>query len=168
MKHYTFNSLEELKGFIEERREEKRELFYYGDIECMDGHLYTIEDIERDAVTPWFENGSEADVYEFELETIYGVGETSVGLEEYTVCASKEEAVETANRYWNQLCDYDKKRWEVYAAVLYVRYYEDKRFLTEDMGIDEDEIDMEHLTEEQKSLILSSRVDEFLWKSEEA
>ena len=55
MKEYTFRSMEELKKFLEERKDEEIELFYYGDLDTLDGNLYTIKDIEKDMDPSWFE-----------------------------------------------------------------------------------------------------------------
>ena len=43
MKEYSFKSMDELKKFLEERKDEERELFYYGDLDTLDGNLYTIK-----------------------------------------------------------------------------------------------------------------------------
>ena len=66
MKEYSFKSRDELKKILEERKNEKRELFYYGDLDNLDGDLYTIQDIEKDLCKEWFEDGRVSTVYEFE------------------------------------------------------------------------------------------------------
>lgn len=66
MKEYSFKSMDELKKFLEERKDEERELFYYGDLDTLDGNLYTIKDIEKDMDPSWFEDGGVSTVYEFE------------------------------------------------------------------------------------------------------
>ena len=54
-----------LKSFWNKERT-KRELFYYGDLDTLDGNLYTIKDIEKDMDPSWFEDGGVSTVYEFE------------------------------------------------------------------------------------------------------
>ena len=66
MKEYTFTNMEELKKFLEERKDDKRERYYYGDLDNLDGDLYTIQDIEKDLCEEWFEDGGISTVYEFE------------------------------------------------------------------------------------------------------
>ena len=48
MKEYTFTNMEELKKFLEERKDDKGERYYYGDLDNLDGDLYTIQDIKKD------------------------------------------------------------------------------------------------------------------------
>lgn len=59
MKEYTFTNMEE-------RKDDKGELFYYGDLDNLDGDLYTIQDIKKDLCKEWFEDGGISTVYEFE------------------------------------------------------------------------------------------------------
>ena len=66
MKEYTFTNMEELKKFLEERKDDKGERYYYGDLDNLDGDLYTIQDIEKDRCKEWFEDGGISTVYEFE------------------------------------------------------------------------------------------------------
>ena len=68
MKEYTFTNMEELKKFLEERKDDKEERYYYGD-------LYTIQDIEKDLCKEWFEDGGISTVYEFEEGEIEEEGE---------------------------------------------------------------------------------------------
>ena len=70
MKGYTFRNMEELKKFLEERKDDKGERYYYGDLDNLDGDLYTIQDIEKDVCKEWFEDGGVSTVYEFEEEEI--------------------------------------------------------------------------------------------------
>ena len=55
MDELTFTTYEELMEWLESRKDDKEERYYYGDIECMNGELYTIEDIKHDAEPAWFE-----------------------------------------------------------------------------------------------------------------
>ena len=64
MKGYTFRNMEELKKFLEERKDEEIELFYYGDLDTLDGNLYTIKDIEKDMDAYWSEDGGVSTIYE--------------------------------------------------------------------------------------------------------
>ena len=66
MKGYTFRSMEELKKFLEERKDDKGERYYYGDLDNLYGDLYTIKDIEKDMDPSWFEDSGVSTVYEFE------------------------------------------------------------------------------------------------------
>ena len=66
MKEYTFTNMEELKKFLEERKDDKGERYYYGDLDNLDGDLYTIQDIEKDLCKEWFEDGGVSTVYESE------------------------------------------------------------------------------------------------------
>ena len=66
MKGYTFRNMEELKKFLEERKDDKGERYYYGDLDNLDGDLYTIQDIEKDLCKEWLEDGGVSTVYEFE------------------------------------------------------------------------------------------------------
>ena len=67
MKEYTFTNMEELKKFLEERKDDKEERYYYGDLDNLDGDLYTIQDIEKDLCKEWFEDGGASTIYEFEF-----------------------------------------------------------------------------------------------------
>ena len=44
MDELTFTTYDELMEWLEARKDDKEEHYYYGDIECMDGELYTIEE----------------------------------------------------------------------------------------------------------------------------
>ena len=75
MNELTFTTYEELMEWLEARKDDKEKRYYYGDIECMDGELYTIEDIIHDAEPSWFEDGGISTVYEFEEGEIEEEGE---------------------------------------------------------------------------------------------
>ena len=75
MKEYTFTNMEELKKFLEERKDDKGERYYYGDLDNLDGYLYTIQDIEKDLCKEWFEDGGVSTGYEFEEGEIEEEGE---------------------------------------------------------------------------------------------
>ena len=66
MDKLTFTTYDELMAWLESRKDDKEERYYYGDIECLNGELYTIEDIMHDAEPSWFEDGGVSTVYEFE------------------------------------------------------------------------------------------------------
>ena len=65
MNKLTFTTYKELVEWLESRKNNKKEYYYYGDIECMNGELYTISDIMHDAESSWFENGEVSTIYEF-------------------------------------------------------------------------------------------------------
>ena len=65
MNKLTFTTYKELMEWLESRKDDKEEHYYYGDIECMDGELYTIADIMHDAEPSWFEDGGVSTIYEF-------------------------------------------------------------------------------------------------------
>ena len=65
MDELTFTTYDELMEWLEARKDDKEKRYYYGDIECMNGELYTISDIMHDAESSWFENGEVSTIYEF-------------------------------------------------------------------------------------------------------
>lgn len=62
----TFTTYEELVEWLESRKDDNKEHYYYGDIECMNGELYTIADIMHDAEPSWFDDGVVSTIYEFD------------------------------------------------------------------------------------------------------
>ena len=75
MNELIFTTYEELMEWLESRKDDKEERYYYGDIECMNGELYTIADIMHDAEPAWFEDGEVSTVYEFEKKAFYACHE---------------------------------------------------------------------------------------------
>ena len=49
MNELTFTTYEELMEWLESKKDDKEERYYCGDIECLNGELYTIADIKHDA-----------------------------------------------------------------------------------------------------------------------
>lgn len=62
---YTFETIEELKKFIDMYKDDKHERYYYGDISCFDGELYSLEDLSYDVCEDWFSNDKLVHIYEF-------------------------------------------------------------------------------------------------------
>lgn len=62
---YTFKTLEELKKFLEMYKDDKEEHFYYGDMDCFDGKLYSLEDLAEDVCDDWFSDDGLVHLYEF-------------------------------------------------------------------------------------------------------
>ena len=71
MNELTFTTYEELMAWLESRNDVKEECYYYGDIECLNGELYTIEDIMHDAEPAHIEDGGVSTIYEFEVKAFY-------------------------------------------------------------------------------------------------
>ena len=105
MDELTFTTYEELMEWLESRKDDKEERYYYGDIECMDGELYTIEDIKHDAEPSWFEDGGVSTIYEFEKEAFYICSEEHDGSEWTQFNDSAEEAIEDAIYTWGNLTE---------------------------------------------------------------
>lgn len=62
---YTFKTLEELRKFIDMYKDDKAEHYYYGDIDCYNGDLYSLEDLENDVCEDWFSDDGLVHLYEF-------------------------------------------------------------------------------------------------------
>lgn len=62
---YTFKTLEELRKFLEMYKDDKEEHFYYGDMDCFDGKLYSLEDLAEDVCDDWFSDDGLVHLYEF-------------------------------------------------------------------------------------------------------
>ena len=116
MDELTFTTYEELMAWLESRKDDKEERYYYGDIECMDGELYTIEDIKHDAEPSWFEDGGVSTIYEFEKEAFYICSEEHDGSEWTQFNDSAEEAIEDAIYTWGNLTEKEKKNHHVEAT----------------------------------------------------
>lgn len=120
MNELTFTNYEELMEWLEARKDDKEERYYYGDIECMNGELYTIEDIKHDAEPEWFkgyedEDGDYCIIYEFEKKAFYICAEEHDGSEWTQFDDSAEEAIEDAIYTWNHLTYKEKKNHHVNA-----------------------------------------------------
>ena len=123
MDELTFTTYEELMEWLESRKDDKEERYYYGDIECMDGELYTIEDIMHDAEPSWFEDGGVSTIYEFEKEAFYICSEEHDGSEWTQFNDSAEEAIEDAIYTWGNLTEKEKKNHHV-EAIFSMAYIE--------------------------------------------
>ena len=124
MNELTFTTYEELMEWLEARKNDKEERYYYGDIECMNGELYTIEDIKHDAEPAWFEGyedeyGEEhkgvCTIYEFEAKAFYISSEECDGSEWNDFYDTAEEAIKNAIYTWNHLTYKEKKNHHVNA-----------------------------------------------------
>ena len=125
MNELTFTNYEELMEWLESRKDDKEERYYYGDIECMDGELYTIEDIKHDAEPSWFEDGGVSTIYEFEKEAFYICSEEHDGSEWTQFNDSAEEAIEDAIYTWGNLTEKEKKNHHV-EAIFSMAYIEEQ------------------------------------------
>ena len=131
MYELTFTTYDELMEWLEARKDDKEERYYYGDIECMNGELYTIEDIKHDAEPAWFEGyedeyGEEhkgvCTIYEFEKKAFYVCYEEDKfnGWDQFH--DSAEEAIEDAIYTWGHLTEKEKKdhHVEVIFSMAYI------------------------------------------------
>ena len=125
MNELTFTSYDELMAWIESRKDDKEERYYYGDIECLNGELYTIEDIMHDAEPSWFEDGGVSTIYEFEKEAFYICTEEHDGSEWTQFDDSAEEAIEDAIYTWGNLTEKEKKDNHV-EAIFSMAYIEEQ------------------------------------------
>ena len=125
MNELTFTNYEELMEWLESRKDDKEERYYYGDIECMDGELYTIEDIKHDAEPSWFEDGGVSTIYEFEKEAFYICAEEHDGSEWTQFHDSAEEAIEDAIYTWGNLTEKEKRDHHV-EAIFSMAYIEEQ------------------------------------------
>ena len=123
MNELTFTSYDELMEWLESRKDDKEERYYYGDIECLNGELYTIEDIMHDAEPSWFEDGGVSTIYEFEKEAFYICAEEHDGSEWTQFDDSAEEAIEDAIYTWGNLTEKEKKDHHV-EAIFSMAYIE--------------------------------------------
>ena len=123
MNELTFTTYEELMEWLESRKDDKEERYYYGDIECLNGELYTIADIMHDAEPSWFEDGGVSTIYEFEKEAFYICSEEHDGSEWTQFDDSAEEAIEDAIYTWGNLTEKEKKDHHV-EAIFSMAYIE--------------------------------------------
>ena len=123
MNELTFTTYDELMAWLESRKDDKEERYYYGDIECLNGELYTIEDIMHDAEPSWFEDGGVSTIYEFEKEAFYICSEEHDGSEWTQFNDSAEEAIEDAIYTWGNLTEKEKKNHHV-EAIFSMAYIE--------------------------------------------
>ena len=123
MNELTFTTYDELMEWLESRKDDKEERYYYGDIECLNGELYTIEDIMHDAEHSWFEDGGVSTIYEFEKEAFYICAEEHDGSEWTQFDDSAEEAIEDAIYTWGNLTEKEKKDHHV-QAIFSMAYIE--------------------------------------------
>ena len=123
MDELTFTTYDELMEWLESRKDDKEERYYYGDIECLNGELYTIEDIMHDAEPSWFEDGGVSTIYEFEKEAFYICSEEHDGSEWTQFNDSAEEAIEDAIYTWGNLTEKEKKNHHV-EAIFSMAYIE--------------------------------------------
>ena len=123
MDELTFTTYDELMEWLEARKDDKEKRYYYGDIECLNGELYTIEDIMHDAEPSWFEDGGVSTIYEFEKEAFYICSEEHDGSEWTQFNDSAEEAIEDAIYTWGNLTEKEKKDHHV-QAIFSMAYIE--------------------------------------------
>ena len=128
MNELTFTNYEELMEWLEARKDDKKERYYYGDIECMNGELYTIADIMHDAEPAWFkgcedEDGDYCIIYEFEAKAFYISSEECDGSEWNDFYDTAEEAIEDAIYTWGNLTEKEKKNHHV-EAIFSMAYIE--------------------------------------------
>ena len=123
MNELTFTTYDELMEWLEARKDDKEKRYYYGDIECLNGELYTIEDIKHDAEPSWFEDGGVSTIYEFEKEAFYICAEEHDGSEWTQFDDSAEEAIEDAIYTWGNLTEKEKKDHHV-EAIFSMAYIE--------------------------------------------
>ena len=123
MDELTFTTYEELMEWLESRKDDQEKRYYYGDIECLNGELYTIEDIMHDAEPSWFEDGGVSTIYEFEKEAFYICSEEHDGSEWTQFNDSAEEAIEDAIYTWGNLTEKEKKNHHV-EAIFSMAYIE--------------------------------------------
>ena len=125
MDELTFTTYEELMEWLESRKDDKEERYYYGDIECLNGELYTIEDIMHDAEPSWFEDGGVSTIYEFEAKAFYISSEECDGSEWNDFYDTAEEAIEDAIYTWGNLTEKEKKDHHV-QAIFSMAYIEEQ------------------------------------------
>ena len=125
MDELTFTTYDELMAWLESRKDDKEERYYYGDIECLNGELYTIEDIMHDAEPSWFEDGGVSTIYEFEAKGFYICAEEHDGSEWTQFDDSAEEAIEDAIYTWSNLTEKEKKDHHV-EAIFSMAYIEEQ------------------------------------------
>ena len=65
---YTIESYEDLMAWLDSRKGDKRQVYYYGCWENFTGELYDIDDITSSATPEWFEDGATGEIYEFATE----------------------------------------------------------------------------------------------------
>lgn len=123
MNELTFTTYDELMEWLEARKDDKEERYYYGDIECLNGELYTIADIKHDAEPAWFEDGGVFTIYEFEKEAFYICAEEHDGSEWTQFDDSAKEAIEDAIYTWGNLTEKEKKDHHV-QAIFSMAYIE--------------------------------------------
>ena len=132
MNELTFTTYEELMAWLESRKDDKEERYYYGDIECMNGELYTIADIMHDAEPAWFDgyedeygekHKEDCIIYEFEKEAFYICAEEHDESEWTQFDDSAEEAIEDAIYTWGNLTEKEKKDHHV-QAIFSMAYIE--------------------------------------------
>lgn len=117
MNEYTFKSMEELNEFLENRKNDNEKHYYFGDIDCMDDELYTIDDIKNEADSSWFENGAESSVFEFGINEFYAVLSERNMDSDLEVFDNAKAAIAQAETNWNYLTDSEKKNSHESAIV---------------------------------------------------
>ena len=66
MKEYQFSNESSLMDFIEDRADDKRSHYYWGNIENFDNEMYTLSDLMEYMNLSWFEDGGVVSVYDLE------------------------------------------------------------------------------------------------------
>ena len=131
MTNYTFSTMEALKAFLKSNSNDKEKRYYYGDIDCMNGELYTIADISNNMDPSWFEDGGVCDVYEFEKKTFYAVLSERPNDFNIEVMESAKEAVEGAKDIWDYLTEEEKHspKWRPHESAIVAFCYIEEQIL---------------------------------------
>lgn len=131
MTNYTFSAMEALKAFLESNCNDKEKKYYYGDIDCMNGELYTTKDIMNDADPSWFDDGGVCDIYEFEEKTFYAVLSERQDDFNIKVMESAKEAIEGAKDNWDYLTEEEKRslKWIPHESAVVAFCYIEEQIL---------------------------------------
>lgn len=81
-------------------------------------------------------------------------------------CKSSTEAIYKAREDWDRLMDSEKKHERIVAVGRKIRE-DDIEFLVDEMGFDEEEIDLSSLTDVQAADLIYSSYDKEYWNSDE-
>ena len=111
---HEFTNFDDLKEFVEARKNDTIAHYWFGDIDNFDEDLDTIADIRKAMEPSWFEDGNTSTIYEWDVcYRLYIMEETlqngKVIQVETTPMKLLTEACETAESWWNHLAESDKK-----------------------------------------------------------
>ena len=112
---YEFTSFDDLKKFVENRKNDTIAHYWYGDIDNFDEDFDTIADIQKAMEPSWFTDGNASTVYVWDvcyrlyiLEESLDHGE--VIQMETTPMYDLLTACSTAGKWWDHLAESDKKK----------------------------------------------------------